>query len=238
MVTSRPYSRHSPSQARTPTPSQPEALFLTPRPELELLGRVAQGDPSVFLAQLGRSGKARLRKGRGSGLWFESSGGESACPAAQDALPYPARNPLLSRSPSDPGSRKVLSSEVSSHDASPPTSWGPVPSAPPPPAARPVPEAETDPSPAPLPSTAPGRVRQGEGGRRGRPLAWPASALGSGWPQVTPAQDPAWGVGLELEGPCPEMFGLLGDERAGGIPEDSASAPLPTPGGADPLRES
>lgn len=143
------------------------------------------------------------------------------------ALPWLARNPLLNRSRSDLGPGKVLSFEVSSHDALPPTSWGP----------RylllrrlqlPVPEAETDPGPAPLSSTAPGRVRQGEGGRRGRPLAWPASALGPRQPQVTPAKDPAWGVLLQLEGRCPETSGLLGGERAGGIREGSASAPLPT----------
>lgn len=62
MVTSRPYSRHSPSQARTPTPSRSEALFLTPRPKLELLGRVAHGDPSMSLSGLGRFEKAKLGK--------------------------------------------------------------------------------------------------------------------------------------------------------------------------------
>lgn len=41
------------------------------------------------------------------------------------ALPWLARNPVLNRSRSDLGPGKVLSFEVSSHDALPPTSWGP-----------------------------------------------------------------------------------------------------------------
>lgn len=146
------------------------------------------------------------------------------------ALPCLARNP---HPPAAPGAIWDLGkcSPPRSVPRTPchPPAGAPVPSAPPPPAARPVPEAETDPGPAPLSSTAPGRVRQGEGGRRGWPLAWPASALGPRQPQVTPAEDPAWGV--ELEGRCPEMSGLLGGERAGGTPEGSASAPFPTRGG-------
>lgn len=67
-------------------------------------------------------------------------------------------------------------------------------------------------SPAPLR----GGSIKGREGRRGRPLAWPASAPGPGRPQVTPAEDPTRGVGLELEGPCGETSGLLGGERAGG----------------------
>lgn len=153
----------------------------------------------MSLAQLGRSGKARLRKGRtlgsGSRAW------EARAPGPQLgalSLAWPGTPPAPRTAPG-----AILESGNCSPPRSVPTTprhppaGAPVPWAPPPPAARPVPEAETDPGPAPLSSTALGRVHQGKGGgRRGRPLAWPASAPGPGRPQVTPAEDPARGVGL------------------------------------------
>lgn len=185
----------------------------------------------MSLAQLGKSGKARLRKGRALGSGSRAQ--EARAPAPQlGALSHawpgtPSRAaPGAIREPGECSPRRSVPT-TPRH----PPAGAPVPSAPPPPAARPVPEAETDPGPAPLSSTAPGRVHQGEGGRQGRPLAWPASAPGPGRPQVTPAEDPARGVGLELERQGPEMSRWLGGERAGGTPEESASSPLPTRGG-------
>lgn len=137
--------------------------------------------------------KGKIQKGKRLWALVRELRRRERLPRSSGRSPMPGRNPLQSHSRGDLGTGKVLSSEVSSHDALPPTSWAPIPSAPPPPAARPVPEAETDPGPAPLSSTAPGRVRQGEGGRRGPPLAWPASAPGTRQPQVTLAEDQAWG---------------------------------------------